>query len=584
MFMQQPEAGRLVQAAAAEILAGRTKEAAELLDLALAADPNNAMALTKQAELALAAKDHVRGLALTDAVLGMEPNFAPAWHVRASALWLAARKAEALHAANRAVDIQPPNPEFRLRLAQFSAWTGHGSTVPDILQPLLADTAPDPRYHAAAVAMLGEQAVAEGRFADAAPLLDRALEMMPDLTVVRMLRGMNTLRRGRLGEGWADYASREEIPELYPAGRVTWVAEPWHGQGLSGKTILVTDDQGHGDAIQFFRYLPLLRDRGAARVTWRTFPPLLRLLADSAPYANVVNAVPVDARFDYHCNSTSLSRWFGTEMDSIPAPIRYLLPPANPALTPTRVDIVVPLFNSRHGSADPGDLFQHPAATGGPVTPIHDEGRGEPAATRAGRTPKTAAERTLRVGLVWSGDQRLTRDHVRSIPAEQFLRLTDLPRADGVKFEFHSLQHTIRPNDLPALQARPAVRRDVEHAADFADTASLIEPLDLVIAVDTGVVHLAAALGKPVWLVVHVAAGWRWLIDRADSPWSRPCGCSASHRPSGWRLSATVRLRRSARFATARRSAQRRRPPPGLTGPRYWIAPPRRCGLLRRPD
>ena len=96
------------------------------------------MALTKQAELALYRKDHEAALALTGAVLAIEPNFAPAWHQRAAAFWSAGRKSDALQAARQAVDIQPPNPEFRLRLAQFSAWTGRGADTPDVLAPLLA--------------------------------------------------------------------------------------------------------------------------------------------------------------------------------------------------------------------------------------------------------------------------------------------------------------------------------------------------------------------------------------------------------------------------------------------------------------
>jgi hypothetical protein len=124
------------------------------------------------------------------------------------------------------------------------------------------------------------------------------------------------------------------------------------------------------------------------------------------------------------------------------------------------------------------------------------------------------AGRRLKVGLVWSGDTRHSRDHLRSIPADLFLRLTDLP---GIRF--HSLQHEVRAADLPALTARPAIGREVEKAVDFADTAAFIARLDLVITIDTGIAHLAGALGKPVWTMLHVAPDWRWLTERSDSPW-----------------------------------------------------------------
>ncbi|HEX3574913.1 MAG TPA: tetratricopeptide repeat protein [Rhodopila sp.] len=460
-FMQQPAADLLVQAATAAIVAGNVGQAASLLDRALVADPRHPMALTKQAELAMLRKDHVRALRLIEAALTVEANFAPAWNQRASALWAAGCHQQALEAARRAVSIQPPNPEFRLRLAQFAAWTGRGAETRDVLSPMLETGSDGSIQDATAIAMLGELAIAEGRFAEAVPYLDQALAMRPDLAVTRMLRGMNRLRLGRFREGWADYAVREGILGLYPDAAETLADRVWQGEDLTGKTLLVTDDQGHGDAIQFVRYLPLLRDRDPGAVTWRTFPPLVRLLADSVPYATVVNALPAGAWFDFQCNSTSLPRIFETEPGTIPVGVPYLRPPR-----------------------------------------------------RLKSAMKRPAGRPLQVGLVWSGDARHSRDHLRSIPASLFLRLAELP---GISF--HSLQHEIRSTDLAAVAAGPAIGREVEKAADFADTAALIDRLDLVIAVDTGIAHLAGALGKPVWLILHVAPDWRWLADRSDSPW-----------------------------------------------------------------
>jgi hypothetical protein len=163
------------------------------------------------------------------------------------------------------------------------------------------------------------------------------------------------------------------------------------------------------------------------------------------------------------CNSTSLPRWFGTELESIPAYVPYLWPPAH----------------LKSG-------MKLPSARGG----------------------------RPHVGLVWSGDARHTRDHLRSIPAALFLTLAGAP---GINF--HSLQHEVRAVDLPALTARPAIGREVEKASDLADTAALIARLDLVITVDTAIAHLAGAMGKPVWVLLHVAPDWRWLTERTDSPW-----------------------------------------------------------------
>ena len=242
--------------------------------------------------------------------------------------------------------------------------------------------------------------------------------------------------------------------------------QAWRGQDLAGKTVLVIDDQGNGDAIQFFRYLPLLHARGAAHVTWLTFSALVRLFAQAAPGAAVLSAIPAGARFDIQCNSTSLPRWFDTELASIPAAVPYLYPPP-------RLKSAMRRLPARRSK-------------GGPV----------------------------QIGLAWSGDARHSRDYLRSIPADRFLGL-----ADGFGGIFHSLQHEVRPADLPALAARPGIGREVEKAVDLADTAALIARLDLVITVDTAIAHLAGAMGKPVWIILHVAPDWRWLTQRTDSPW-----------------------------------------------------------------
>ncbi len=458
MCMPLPEADRLVQAATGALGNGQMVQAAGLLDEALRVDPRHTMALTKQAEVALYRRDAERALGLTGAALAIEPNFAPAWHQHAWACWQSGRPEDAVRAARRAVEIQPPNPDFRLRLAQFTAWTGQGDDTRTALAPLLAGQQHDPSHYAAALSMLGELAIAEGRFDEAQAYLDQALELRPALQVTRMLHGMNLLRLGRLREGWPGYALREGLRARYPDDPPSLAPQPWRGEALAGKTLVVTDDQGHGDAIQFFRYLPLLRDRGA-RVTWRTFPPLERLLRAAAPYATVVSTLPTDARFDFQCNSTSLPQWFGTELDSIPSGVPYLSPRARPE------------------PAQPG-------------------------------------RRALKIGLVWSGDPRHARDHLRSVPAATFLELANVagPR-------YFSLQHVVRTTDLPALESHRAIGREVERAADFADAAALIARLDLVITVDTAIAHLAGAMGKPVWIVLHVAADWRWFTERTDSPW-----------------------------------------------------------------
>ena len=167
--------------------------------------------------------------------------------------------------------------------------------------------------------------------------------------------------------------------------------------------------------------------------------------------------------FDLHCPLLSLPLAFGTTLATIPAEVPYLHVPAERAM--------------KWRSALPA----------------------------AGRP---------RVGLVWSGKPSHKNDHNRSIALQ---RLAPLLSASGV--DFVSLQREYRAADLAALAAFPNLLRLDAALADFADTAAVVEALDLVITVDTAVAHLAGALGKPVWLLLSSIQDWRWLQRRDDSPW-----------------------------------------------------------------
>ncbi len=457
--MPQPEADRLVQDAALALAAGEHEPAEAALSAALRADPSHPMALTKLAEIALQRQDHASATVRLQAALAREPRFAPAWGALSHAYWIAGRRQDALDAIRRAVHIQPPNAKLRLQLAQLTAWMGYAAEARRALAPLLDHPGYDTLIDAAAISMLGEIAIAEGRFNAADTHLQQALRRLPALQATRMMLGMNQLRLGQFAEGWANYAERERIADFRRDGYTAPPGTTWEGQDISGQSMLVVDDQGHGDAIQFFRYLPLLNARGPKHITLHSFAPLVPLFAEAAPYATVLAQVPEDAQFDYVCTSSSLPRWFGTTLQTIPVHIPYLQPPRGLAST-------------------------------------------------------RPAETSLQVGLAWAGDERHMRDHLRSIPAEIFLRLTDQP---GIAF--HSLQRTVRRVDLPALDARPAISRDIETTSDFAATAALVAELDLVITVDTAVAHLAGALGKPVWILLHVAPDWRWMSECTDSPW-----------------------------------------------------------------
>ncbi|WP_257165742.1 tetratricopeptide repeat-containing glycosyltransferase family protein [Bradyrhizobium sp. SRS-191] len=272
------------------------------------------------------------------------------------------------------------------------------------------------------------------------------------------------LLTGNFEAGWAGReAARWRIPILvdgYPklSGPLWQGAEP-----IDGKTILVCPDEGLGDVIQFVRYVPMLAARGA-RVILLVQDELQPLLSQ---LPGVAQCIPKSAAmvppYDFHCPLTSLPLVLQTRLDTIPSETSYL-----PAAPPDRVAA----WDRRLGS--------------------HDR---------------------LRVGLVWSGNPRHPRDRARSMPFRTVAGLLD---ADAT---FISLQKDPRLEDRPALAARTDVIDLTAGLTDFVETAALVSSLDLVITVDTSVAHLAAALGRPTWVLLPYAPDYRWLLGRDDSPW-----------------------------------------------------------------
>jgi len=317
----------------------------------------------------------------------------------------------------------------------------------------------------------GELQAAEGSFRV-------ALSLNPNDVVAHFNLAAVLLRTGRLAEGWAEYEWRRRLVG-FPTLKTT--VPEWQGEPLEGKTLMMYGEQGLGDTLHFARYASLAADRGA-RVVLTVPSPLLRLMS-TVP--GVAEAVPTGSAVtaDYHLPLLSAPLRFGTEIESIPAPIPYLTP--------------------------------------------------EPEAARRWGE-RLAKVEGLTVGLVWAGDPRPDDraanrvDRRRSLPLARFGLLADIP---GVTFI--SLQ-----KGAPAAQAKspPAGLRLLDwmdEIDDFAETAALVSQLDLVISVDTSVVHLVGAMGKPVWILSRFDGCWRWL-DRDDSPWYPTARLFRQSAPGDW--------------------------------------------------
>src|SRR5580698_6173776 len=229
MSIRTSEAQTLVEQAQLSLMRRDLPTAKQLLTAALLHEPAYPMALCKLAEVALLEKDHATALVHATAALDSEPFFAPAWSERAHALWLAGRRTEAVDAARRAIEIQPHNARFRLRFAQFAAWTGHIQEARESLTPLLDPAATDAEVYALALGMLGEISVAAGAFPEAMPLLTDALRRLPSSMSARVILAMNRLRLGDFTAGWPDLGIRELGSELYPGGPPARFGPWWDG-------------------------------------------------------------------------------------------------------------------------------------------------------------------------------------------------------------------------------------------------------------------------------------------------------------------------------------------------------------------
>jgi tetratricopeptide (TPR) repeat protein len=328
---------------------------------------------------------------------------------------------------------------------------------------------------------LGLVRCAQGRFAEAIECHETALALQPGHHAARFARGIARLMAGDLENGLPDYESRwlgekppREEPRLPVPGCIRWRGEAVGDDAV----IFIHPEQGLGDNLQCARYLPLLAQR-FARVIYPCTETLHRLLRNSLDDPRVLiepERWREVGRITHECPRLSLPLAFGTRLDTIPGSVPYLR-----ALD---TDVV------------------HWAA-------------------------RLATQDGLKVGLVWAGGKALKRDHLRSLPLAAFTLLFEVPGIRWVSLQHGPEAAQIKARGLPLSDWMSEVR-------DMADTAALIMNLDLVISVDTAVAHLAAALGKPVWLLNRYESEWRWLYGRTDSPWYPSMRLFNQTRPTDW--------------------------------------------------
>ncbi len=356
----------------------------------------------------------------------------------------------------RSIALDPSNASAHCNLANALAKLGN---IAGALESSRTALTLDPT-HALALCNLGVHLESFGDTAGAMQCYQAALAAHPDSQLAQYFVGLQHLLSGNFAAGWQGYEARWATPDFRHM-RPNSLPPQWRGEDIRGSRILIYHEQGFGDTLQFVRYVPRVAALGAT-VVLKVQPPLVRLLRSI--YSGAITVVSTESEegsdAEWSCPLLSLPQVFGTNLANIPQDVPYL--PADP-------------------------LEAHAWA-------------------------ERLSANGLRVGLVWAGNPKHTRDRLRSIALEQLGRLT---RMQGVTF--YSLQKGAASTD-PASSPLPIIDLS-EHLEDFAVTAAVIANLDLVICVDTAVAHLAGAMGKPVWLLLAHVCDWRWLRDRTDSPW-----------------------------------------------------------------
>jgi hypothetical protein len=299
-----------------------------------------------------------------------------------------------------------------------------------------------------------------GQLEHAAENYRRAIDLNFDFAEAHWNLAFTLLLSGDFRNGWKEYEWRWKIQDHYLHG----ITKPlWDGSDISGYTLLIHAEQGLGDTIQFIRYASMAANRGA-KILFACQKEIAGLLRQVKGLDTVIPYGEAIPGFDLHCPILRLPLVFETTIKNIPATVPYI-------------------------TAD----YSLVTAWGDRI----DKKNG-----------------TFKIGLAWAGRPTHLNDRNRSVPLSLFSPLARLERV-----ELYSLQKGEAAEQVKNSPGGIRLFDFTGELHDFSDTAALIENLDLVISVDTAVAHLAGAMGKPVWILLHFAPDWRWMLNRDDSPW-----------------------------------------------------------------
>ncbi len=422
------------------------------------------------------------------AVLDARKDDPIAWYNLGIVLYDQGKSDEAVFAYEQSLTFRPGFPEALNNLGSAHRQAGRLDKAIECYRTVLTHRPQD----IDAINNLATALHDSGDFSAAKEGYRRSIGLNHNLGVAHVNLGMILLREGNFSEGFVEFDWRtrdSRIPKLLEGLSIP----RWTGEDLQGRRILIHAEQGLGDSIQFFRFLAPLLDTGAD-VTVVVQPGVLRLFRQTNESLPLVSSGEKMPRAEVQCPLMSLPIFLKTTLRTIPSRIPYL--------------------------------------------------RADPLQTDQFRARLAGLGGSFKVGLCWAGMPRHENDRRRSM---RLSMLASLGNIEGISLL--SLQKGESAQQLQANPELPLVDWTAE-LNDMADTAALVEALDLVITVDTSVAHLAGALGRPVWVMLPYVADWRWLIDREDSPWYPTMKLFRQTEPGDWpnviqRIESTLRNRQT---------------------------------------
>jgi tetratricopeptide (TPR) repeat protein len=471
------DAEALVTRADALLRAGDLEGARTCLSEAVAHVPGDARAVGRLGTVYHALGDLPTAAACYESALDLAPGYAEMHYSLGLAKGTLGELAGAEEAYRRAIALEPGFLEARFNLAVLLHEHDRLADAVEAYRVVLS-IAPD---HADATLGLA-LALQEARDLDASDaVLDGLLARFPEHPEANFYRSFSHLARGELATGWDRFARRWQARAFQPHAR-RYAAPEWQGEAVAGRTVLVWPEQGFGDTLQFARFATVLARRGA-RVLLESPPTLARLLC-TLPGVEIVAPGAALPEFDFHVPTMSLPRFLARDAADIPADVPYL----------------------------------HPA-------------REDVARWRA----RLAGLRGLKVGVAWAGDPRPHDPASHRIDRRRslhFRELAPLARVPGIAWV--SLQLGSPASQAAAPDAPLALCDPTADIRDFADTAALMQALDLVLTVDTSVVHLAGATARPTWLLSRFDGCWRWGLAGETGPWYPTVRILRQETPGDW--------------------------------------------------